>query len=100
MALFCATAVVAVEYSLAQLVHIADILRIRHVMQMRTARSYAVRILVFEVAARSATPLDLRGGYVHIPIVVYYRSFHNLLKKRPRAVTGEGRKTTNPNLNK
>lgn len=61
-------------------------------MQMRTARSYAVRILVFEVAARSATPLDLRGGYVHIPIVVYYRSFHNLLKKRPRAVTGEGRK--------
>lgn len=97
IALFRATVVVAVERLPSRLVHVAYVLRISHIMQMRRTCSYVVRILVFEVAARSATPLRLGADHMQIPVVVYYRSFHNFLKKnRPRAVTGEGRQTTNP----
>ena len=75
--LFRATAVVAVERLPSRLVHVAYVLRISHIMQMRSARSHTVRILVFEVASRSATPLHLGADHVQIPVVVYYRSFHN-----------------------
>lgn len=81
IALFRATVVVAVERLPSRLVHVAYVLRISHIMQMRRTCSYVVRILVFEVAARSATPLRLGADHMQIPVVVYYRSFHNFLKK-------------------